>query len=223
VVQRLQGHLVPEGREQLLGLGHVAGELGVAGGQGGDDGALAGLEAPLGVLLEHGPDRTHLGATAGALQGRPGVEHARVLAGHAPDPPVDGAGHDGHPGAGAVAPQPDPLGVDLGAGAQVGDAGPHVLDLPFGQPPAARLPFAGPDGPVVDGQHHEAGPDQVLGMGGQRLLDHGHAVPHDHGRGRVVDAVREVEVAGAADPAAAEHDLLDVHRTPPMEKERSGL
>jgi hypothetical protein len=88
---------------------------------------------------------------------------------------------------------------------------------------AARLALAGPDGPVVDGQYHEAGPDQVLGVGGQRLLDHGHAVPHDHGRGRgqVVDAVREVEVAGAAHLTAAEHDLLDVHRTPPMEKEHS--
>jgi hypothetical protein len=170
VVKRLQRHLVPEGREQLLGLGHVAGQLGVAGGQGGDDRALAGLEAALGVLLQHGPDRAHLGATVGALQGCPGIQHAGVLAGHGLDPPVDGAGDDGHPGPGAVAPQPEPLGVDLGAGAQVGQAGAQVLDLPFGQPLAARLALAGPDGPVVDGQHHEAGPDQVLGVGASASL-----------------------------------------------------
>src|SRR4029453_18721661 len=79
-----------------------------------------------------------------APQGRPGVELAGVLAGAAPAPPVDGTGHDGHPRSGAVAPQPDPLGVDLGAGAQVREAGPHVLDLLLGHPLAAWLPPARP-------------------------------------------------------------------------------
>jgi hypothetical protein len=115
-------------------------------------------------------------------------------------------------------PQPDPLGVDLGPGAQVGDPGAQVVDLPLGQPLAARLAFARPDRPVVDGQHHEAGPHQVLGVGAERLLDHDDAVAHDHGRERrpVVDAVGEVEIAGAAQLAAGEHHLLDSHVRPPL-------
>jgi hypothetical protein len=123
LLHRGQGDLVAEAREQLLGLGDVAGQLGVVGGQGGDAGALAGLEAPLEVLLEQGADGAELAAAAGLLQRRPGVEQAGVLPGDALDPPVEGAGHHGHAGGRAVAPEPDPVGVDLGPGAQVGDAG----------------------------------------------------------------------------------------------------
>ncbi|HEV8164552.1 MAG TPA: hypothetical protein VGR74_08910, partial [Actinomycetota bacterium] len=54
-------------------------------------------------------------------------------------------------------------------------------------------------------------------MRAERLLDHHHAVPHDHpgGRRAGVDAVWEVEVAGAAHRPAPEHHLLDAHPMAP--------